>query len=303
MMLTNSENWTAVKVYAMASTNVSPRIEDIEVVSASRMSVSMANGVSYRLQQSENLTSNEWVNHPPTYAGAGVLVDVYAPLGPGESGFYRVTATGMADPGDTIANMASNIIISIDETNETAYHHSTYINEDQDIYRTDCSGFVSYLMGRCSPIHLDFIPREPDYPVPRAFKYYDFFNTVNTSDLGVVSVAWKPITHVQYMKRGDVLVWRNPNWPDGGTDSGHVMIVAEPATNVASNEWHVLVYDSSSTVHFSPDSRVALGTDGVGWGTVKLWVNEENIPVMHQLGASTPANDHPIAIARPQAVW
>jgi hypothetical protein len=72
---------------------------------------------------------------------AGVLATLPPDLA-AASGQIRTTASD-ADPGQALYNLAATAVSTLTETH---YSHDIYINAQQGIYDTNCSGFVDYLL-------------------------------------------------------------------------------------------------------------------------------------------------------------
>jgi hypothetical protein len=64
---------------------------------------------------------------------------------------------------------------------QTRYQHVTEIEPEAGTYYCDCSGYVSYVLQQVAPKHLSVIPREPNWDRPRAFKYYEFFASLDST--------------------------------------------------------------------------------------------------------------------------
>jgi hypothetical protein len=74
-----------------------------------------------------------------------------------------------------IAAQAELIVNNLEQTD---YQYTEQIDVDQGIYDCDCNGFVGLVLQRTAPDHYALVPKETDQPRPRAFEYYDFFNSL-----------------------------------------------------------------------------------------------------------------------------
>jgi hypothetical protein len=79
-------------------------------------------------------------------------------------------------------------------------------------YDCDCNGFVGFVLERFAPDHYLMIPKEPDQPRPRAFKYYSFFNSLNpqSPESPESSGGWHRIDFLPDTRRGDIIAWQFP---------------------------------------------------------------------------------------------
>jgi hypothetical protein len=71
--------------------------------------------------------------------------------------------------------VAGEALRIVDNTRHTTYQHDIFIDEATGTYNADCSGFVSYILGRVAPAHLDLIPTHGMEPRLLAQDYHTFF--------------------------------------------------------------------------------------------------------------------------------
>lgn len=158
--------------------------------------------------------------------------------------------------------------------------------------RTDCSGFVSYVLHAISPKHYEEVRGEqPKRPYPQAAAYEHFLHSrsADQPDRG-----WMRITNIRDLRAGDIIAWAKPRSPDdhaGKGNTGHVMFVAEPPQGVqeATVEGRrirfvsIKVIDSSSVRHFAPEQLPPHANqserDGLGKGEVRVVVDENDRPI------------------------
>jgi hypothetical protein len=158
--------------------------------------------------------------------------------------------------------------------------------------RTDCSGFVSFVLHKVAPKHYAEIRMlQPRHSYPQAKTYARFFSELDPS---APHEGWIGVARVHDLKPGDIIAWEKGTAQDqhhGRGNSGHVMIVLEPPGPgkeevVEGSSIHLVgvhVIDSSSVYHFKPEEFPPLARqrhrDGLGKGYVRLVVNQEDRPI------------------------
>jgi hypothetical protein len=200
-------------------------------------------------------------------------------------------ASRLSLPGQ-FASQAELVVNSIKQTD---YQHIEKIDIDRGVYDCDCNGFVSFDMQRAAPAHYLMIPKEANQFRPRAFEYYDFFNSLTPESSG----GWHRIDFLQDTRRGDIIAWRLPKI-EKGHDTGHVLVVADAPTIDDVGISSVRLYDSAAQPHFD-DTR---GDDegefpsGVGSGVIKFKTDDDGRPRAFQFAPSDQFTELPIAIGR-----
>ena len=76
--------------------------------------------------------------------------------------------------------VAGEALRILENTQHTKYQHDIFIDEATGTYNADCSGFVSYILGRVAPAHLDLIPTHGMEPRLLAQDYHFFFSSLPT---------------------------------------------------------------------------------------------------------------------------
>ena len=71
--------------------------------------------------------------------------------------------------------IAGEALAILDNTQHTTYQHDIFIDEATGTYNVDCSGFVSYILGRVAPAHVELIPTHGTEPRLLAQDYHTFF--------------------------------------------------------------------------------------------------------------------------------
>lgn len=188
----------------------------------------------------------------------------------------------------------------VDTLTQTRYQHVDDIHPDAGVYNCDCNGFAFHVLSAVAPDHAALIPRS-DGTRPLAHEYFEFFASLTPASPG----AWRRIDRLADAARGDIMAWRFPTLePD--QDTGHVVIVAEPAALDPSGAFLVLrVYDSAAKAHFQ-DTRApsgqpsAKGDTGVGSGFINLRVDGAGRPLAYLFAPPSTAQYayRPIAIGR-----
>lgn len=197
-----------------------------------------------------------------------------------------------------IADTAQSIV---DTLTQTDYQHTDRIDPDAGIYECDCNGFAFHVLSAVAPAQLALIPRATG-DRPLAHEYFEFFASLTAQSPG----AWQRVDLLTELRRGDIMTWRFPTI-EPHEDTGHVVIVAEPARLDASGAFHVLrVIDSAAAAHFE-DTRAPggqpspKGATGVGSGFINLRVDGEGRPLAYLFSPPLTAqySYRPIAAARP----
>ena len=188
--------------------------------------------------------------------------------------------------------VASQAEFILENLVQTDYQHTTLIDVDRGIYDCDCGGYVSFVLERAAPDHYAMIPKEADQPRPRAFKFYEFFNSLTPESQG----GWHRIDFLRDARRGDIIAWRFPTI-EKGHDTGHVLIVAETPTADDSGVFSVRLYDSAAKAHFD-DTRTAVGASGIGSGTIHFKVDNAGHPISFQFAPGDGFRPFSIAIGR-----
>jgi hypothetical protein len=189
--------------------------------------------------------------------------------------------------------VAGEALRILENTQHTNYQNDLYIDEATGTYDVDCSGFVSYILGRVAPVHLNLIPIVGPESRLLAQDYYDFFSTLPTETTN----GWRQILYLPDARRGDLIAWALP--PARGS-TGHVFVVAADPVTVAENTLAVMAYDASDIFHYDDSRGNGPGQfrTGVGSGTFHLQINSAGTPVSFQFNAPDPVVPDNIAIGR-----
>ncbi|HZD47436.1 MAG TPA: hypothetical protein VE178_01710 [Silvibacterium sp.] len=188
--------------------------------------------------------------------------------------------------------VAGEALSILENTRHTKYQHDLFIDETTGTYNVDCSGLVSYILGRVAPAHLNLIPYGTSETRLLAQDYYTFFSLLpnETTD------GWRQILFLRDARRGDLIAWA---LPPPNPDTGHIFFVAADPVSVDANTLAVPAYDASNILHYD-DSR-GPGQPfqtGVGSGTFRIQGNAGGSPVAFQFGPGDPMVPDNIAIGR-----
>jgi len=157
------------------------------------------------------------------------------------------------------------------------------------VVRTDCSGFISYLLCTVCPDQYEAVKKRESkcrYPLSRT--YQQFFSTLSTEK---PSEGWLKIEKAGDLRKGDIIAWKKPGGTDHKSGTGHVMMVEDaPAEPV--REMHggaliryvsIPVIDSSSVWHFKPElfppKAGQTSRNGLGKGYIRIILDDGDAPV------------------------
>ncbi len=205
-----------------------------------------------------------------------------------------------------IAAKAESIVNTLTQTD---YQHVDNIHPGSGVYDCDCNGFAAYVLQAVALANFEKIPIDTQTGSvelrPRAFEYYDFFASLTPQSAG----GWSRVDLLTDAGRGDIMAWRSPTI-EKGSDTGHVVILAETPRLDASGAFSVVrVYDSAAEAHFDdtrmPDGQPSpKGKAGVGSGFINLKVDGEGRPIAYLFAPPADAqySYRPIAIGRAKPI-
>lgn len=153
----------------------------------------------------------------------------------------------------------------------STYSHHTHVEQGQ--YDVDCSGFVDWLLGQVNPPALAEL-RALSVKRPLAKHFVAVLGSATPK------VHWSRLLTVAELAPGDVIAWEKPA-DLTSSNTGHVMIVAEPAQLERENRWTIPIIDSSASPHGSSDARRAAHATGIGRGSVVLETSASGEPVAY----------------------
>lgn len=164
--------------------------------------------------------------------------------------------------------------------------------------RTDCSGFISYIVHAIAPRHYKAVrSREPGWPYPQAKIWARFFNTLDTTQ---PTDGWLAVTNWRDLRPGDIVAWEegNPN----SSNTGHVtMVVSKPTSVQEVNGYKYIqipVIDSSSVYHFAPEQLPPKAyqkhRNGLGMGGVRILLSDTGEPIGYWEGTYWGEGDEPV---------
>jgi hypothetical protein len=192
------------------------------------------------------------------------------------------------------AQLASQAESIVNTLKQTDYQFTEKIDQANGVYDCDCNGFVGFVLQGASAEHYSMIPIEANQPRPRAFEYYDFFDTLTPESTG----GWHRIDYLKDARRGDIIAWRFPEVV-AGQNTGHVFFVGD-TPKLDSGVFAVRVYDSADQPHFQDTRGAGAGQfpTGVGSGFINFQVDAEGRPIAFQFSPSAAFETFPIAIGR-----
>jgi hypothetical protein len=194
------------------------------------------------------------------------------------------------------AQVESQAEFIVNNLRQTKYVHIDRIDVDRGIYDCDCSGFASFVLTRAAPGHYAMIPNnEADQPRPRAFAYYEFFESLTPES----AEGWRRIDLLRDLRRGDVVAWRFSTIRKN-RDTGHVFFVARKPEIDSAGIFVVRVHDSASRPHLRDTRGEGQGRsgNGVGSGTIKFRVDNLGRPEAFQFAPADHFESLPIALGR-----
>ncbi len=165
--------------------------------------------------------------------------------------------------------------------------------------RTDCSGFMSYIVDAVGPRHYQVIQaREPQASYPQAKIWAHFFNTLDSTQ---AFHGWLGISNWRDLSPGDFIAWVEGKSSSSG-NTGHVMMVAGKPGGVKEENgfsfFEVPVIDSSSVYHFAPERLPPNAhqehRNGLGIGTVRIILSKSNEPIGYWAGTYWGEGDKPV---------
>ncbi len=195
--------------------------------------------------------------------------------------------------GEKIGTEAEHIVHTLHNTH---YQHDEQVDIATGTYDVDCSGFVSLVLKQAAPEHLQVIPKESGWAIPRAFKYEEFFHSLSSHP----EKGWHAVQEISQVRRGDIMAWAIPQNLGKDEDTGHVFVVAAAPEKLEVGLFAVRVCDSSTVPHYD-DSRVEAGgkfNTGVGTGTIHIKADNSGKPLSFQFGKGDQFHPVPIAMGR-----
>ena len=155
--------------------------------------------------------------------------------------------------------------------------------------KTDCSGFMSYVVHSVAPKHYRAIRSlEPQKSYPQAKIWAQFFDSLDSSQ---ARDGWLAISNWKDLKPGDLIAWQEGKISPGG-NTGHVMMVQGKPSEIQQQKevryFEVPVIDSSSVYHFPPEHLPPKASqahrNGIGTGNVRIILSADNSPIGYWAG-------------------
>ncbi|GAC1590959.1 MAG: hypothetical protein NVS3B20_17250 [Polyangiales bacterium] len=173
------------------------------------------------------------------------------------------SAKSLGSSGDRSSSFLGEAQRELDslDIGSSYYSHTTYMNESSGTRRTDCSGWMDYILRTTLSDAYILVPH-PNTFKPLANDWVSFLSAQPTTPNPSDTARFRQITQISDLQPGDLIAWLTP--PDSSSNNtGHMMMVADWPSAGRSGETLVPVLDSTSSPHAS-DSR---GYDHTGLGT------------------------------------
>lgn len=220
----------------------------------------------------------------------------------GESSTTASDAEAPKSPLETLSlsQRAVNLADSIFEhASEVRYVHkeqpaSAQVTQSSDgsfDAKTDCSGFISYIVHALAPRHYHVVREmEPGWSYPQAKIWARFFDTLDGDQ---PRGGWLGIKNWKDLQPGDIIAWeKGQNTAPENHNTGHVMMVMDkpgPLTTSGGYRYiQIRVMDSSTTYHFAPESlppnAAQKHRNGLGIGYVRIILSDDDKPVGYWAG-------------------
>jgi hypothetical protein len=203
----------------------------------------------------------------------------------------NATAQTLSDDAYELANKIFNSAqtVTYEHKHRPAREQIVFYDNNSCSAKTDCSGFISYVLDKVAHKHYQSIKdQEPQTPYPQAKTYAKFFSEL---DPNIPYKGWIGIRNVFDLKRGDIIAWEKGSAKHKHSahgNSGHVMMVIDPPKALDQNTVSINVLDSSSVYHFKPESLPPNANqnyrDGVGKGYIRLLLDDQNKPIAYWEG-------------------
>lgn len=164
--------------------------------------------------------------------------------------------------------------------------------------KTDCSGFISYLVHTVAPAHYQIVrSREPQASYPQAKIWARFFDSLDTNQ---PQDGWLQISDWKNLNPGDFIAWKEGGSSSGNT--GHVMMVLRKPNGVQQRNnlryIEVQVIDSSSVYHFPPEYLPPHASmehrNGLGIGSIRIILSQNDQPIGYWEGTYWGEGDKPV---------
>jgi hypothetical protein len=202
------------------------------------------------------------------------------------------------NPGLSIFLEAERIVANIEDT---AYSHTTNVDDDAGRYMLDCSGLLDYILNKSLPLTDHYagmlaLAIQDGKKRPLAETVYDYLS-------GEKHEGWHEIKDFRHVKPGDIIVEKYSDTPSSGS-TGHVMIIAgwgkklsnKTCNNSTCFEYLIPViesargtldYDSRNygVYNVSPATStryIGKNRTGVGKGFLRFHINQEGEVICHK---------------------
>jgi hypothetical protein len=215
---------------------------------------------------------------------------------PKRNGAEGEELTDSSKLGKEAVNLAASIfdrasIVRYSHRDVSASRQVTIETDGTVEARTDCSGFISYIVHSIAPLHYQVIrSREPDASYPQAEIWARFFDTLDSHQ---PYDGWLGIRSWRDLRAGDIIAWvKGASATKANTNTGHVMLVMGRPSGLKQERGfryiEVPVVDSSTTYHFAPEQLPPKAhqthRNGLGLGLIRIILSEADAPIGYWAG-------------------
>ena len=210
------------------------------------------------------------------------------------------------DSGDVLGERAAALAHEIfEQATDVHYEHKhrpageqIERSADGEEARTDCSGFVSYIVHTIAKQHYAVVrSMQPAAPYPQAKTWARFFCSLSP---GYPQNGWMRVPTYHDLRRGDLIAWTKAKTAEdhaGHGNTGHVMMVYGTPGAIQQDSLNgeniryvnVPVIDASSVYHFPPEELPPQAhqqhRDGLGMGCVRILISQNGEPVGYWEGS------------------
>lgn len=164
--------------------------------------------------------------------------------------------------------------------------------------KTDCSGFISYIVHTVAPAHYQVVrDREPNANYPQAKIWARFFDSLDNTQ---PQDGWLQVSNWRDLRPGDFIAWKEGG--SGSSNTGHVMMVLQkPIGPQQLGNIHYIevpVIDSSSVYHFAPERLPPNSSlkhrNGLGEGSIRIILSPTDEPIGYWEGTYWGEGDKPV---------
>ncbi|QDT63589.1 hypothetical protein [Calycomorphotria hydatis] len=176
------------------------------------------------------------------------------------------------------AQFADRIKTLMETAKETAYQHTTEIDESRGIVKCDCSGLIGHTLRTHFPeAYVALRGEEASWRKrPVAVTYFETFLASGNGE----SNHWRQVHTMTDLVPGDIIAWRK-KYLKAGSTTGHVCMVASAPVVLDDETVSVRIMESARRV--TGDTRPE-GVTGLNMRNKKFIVNKKGEPIGYYVG-------------------